>query len=318
MRRRIPSLLVMMLVVAALPALGQGREFSRTVDFESGGRLRMKTFKGSITVRAWDREQAEVKARIEPAEDTSEDYARRSVEATQVEVRGGGRFLTIEADYEDVPCEESWWGMGCSKKLPYVHFEIRVPRQTDFRLEDHKSRIDLAGLEGDFELDTHKGVVELANLKGEMELNTHKGEVDLAGFAGRLSLNTHKGNVELEDIEGEVELGTHRGHIRLVGLRGGVEAATHRGTITIEADELSADSELSTYRGTIELTLPREQRLTLRASLNRHAEFESDFELSTRIVGRERLEAKINGGGPPRLYIESEKGKIRLREGAAR
>lgn len=44
--------------------------------------------------------------RIEPPQNVSADYAQRAVEATRIEVSGGGQSVRIEPDYSDVPYRE--------------------------------------------------------------------------------------------------------------------------------------------------------------------------------------------------------------------
>ncbi|MFQ5631253.1 MAG: hypothetical protein ACE5I1_20975 [bacterium] len=79
------------------------REFRKTVDLKSGGRLNLDTYKGSVKLEAWDKEQVEIFARIEAGDNVSSRYAEESVEATRVDVYGSGNSVTIRSDYDDVP-----------------------------------------------------------------------------------------------------------------------------------------------------------------------------------------------------------------------
>ncbi|MFB3154312.1 MAG: DUF4097 domain-containing protein, partial [Candidatus Acidiferrales bacterium] len=236
-------------------------------------------------------------------DDVSSEYAQRSVEATEIEVRSNGRSLSIRSDYEDVPCREDvdrGWRFGnCSKTLPYVHYQIKAPRNLSIRLEDHKSDIDISGFDGDLDLDTHKGTVKLADLTGEIRLDTHKGRVEASGLSGDIRLNTH------------------RGRMRLAGLRGRVRVETHRGEISIDALEIDGSSRLETHRGHIVLSLPESQGFDVRGEIGRRADFDSDFDITLRAFGRrdrnrDRIEGTINGGGPE-IYINTYRGEIRLR-----
>ncbi len=269
------ALATVLLPSALLAQSPQRKEFRRTVALQPGGYLTLETYKGSIRLSPWEQNQVEITAEIEPAEDTSEAYARRSVEATEVDVWGSGRSVTIRSDYDAVPCEERFPWPGCSKTLPYVHYVIRAPRRLNLRIKDYKSEIDLTELDGRLEVDTYKGTLRAQGLTGDMRLETYKGTV--------------KG----------------------VGLRGGLRAETYKGEMRLEA-ALEDRSRLETYKGTIELQLPATQRLSVRGEMSRRADFVSDFEMAVRALGGERLEGHINGGGPE-LEIYSRRGTIRLR-----
>ena len=79
------------------------KEFRKTVDLKSNGRLNLDTYKGSVKLEAWDKEQVEIFARIEPGDNVSSRYAEESVEATRLDVYGSGNSVTIRSDYDDVP-----------------------------------------------------------------------------------------------------------------------------------------------------------------------------------------------------------------------
>ena len=304
MRRKSLAIVGMaLLVLAAAAQGGSDKEFKQTVDLAAGGRLTLETFKGSIELTSWNQNKVEIVARIEPGDDVSSEYAQRSVEATEIEVRSDGRSLSIRSDYKDVPCREDgdWgWGFGnCSKTLPYVHYQIKAPRNLSIRLEDHKSDIDISGFDGDLDLDTHKGTVKLADLTSEIRLDTHKGRVEASGLSGDIRLNTH------------------RGRMRLAGLRGRVRVETHRGEISIDALEIDGSSRLETHRGHIVLSLPESQGFNVRGEIGRRADFDSDFDITLRAFGRrdrnrDRIEGTVNGGGPE-IYINTYRGEIRLR-----
>ena len=304
MRRRSLSIVgvALLLVLAAAAQDGPNTKFEKTVDLAAGGRLTLETFKGSVELISWNQNKVEIVARIEPGDDVSSEYAQRSVEATEIDIWSSGRSLSIRSDYEAVPCEQDvdkGWHIGCSKTLPYVHYQIKAPRNLSIRLEDHKSEIDISGFDGDLDLDTHRGTVKLADLTGEIRLDTHRGRVEASGLSGDIRLNTH------------------RGRMRLAGLRGRVRVETHRGEISIDALEIDGSSRLETHRGHIVLSLPESQGFDVRGEIGRRADFDSDFDITLRTSGRrnrnrDRIEGTVNGGGPE-IYINTYRGEIRLR-----
>jgi hypothetical protein len=76
-------------------------------------------------------------------------------------------------------------------------------------------------------------------------------------------------------------------------------------------------SRVETYRGEIELSLPKGKGFDLEANLGRHAQLKSDFvHVRDRDNNRRRgyeMRTSINGGGPL-LRIKTDRGEIRLTE----
>ncbi len=274
MRRTVfAAAVILMLAVPGL--LAQDKEFSETVPFQPGQTLSLDTFKGSIHVSPWERSELSVFARITPPDDEDADYAQRAVRATNVEVRPRGSGVSIRSDYDDVPAKGSWYSE--SKNLPFVHYEIRVPRETDLRVDDHKSDIEVYELSGRLEIQTHKGTVLASGLEGDLRLETHKGKAELKALRGRLDIETHKGDV------------------------------------VAEALEISGDSRLNTHKGQIELSIPANQGLHVVGDTGRGS-FVSDFQTQSRSARESgKLDAAVNQGGP-RLKITTHKGDIRLKQ----
>ncbi|MGH9863513.1 MAG: DUF4097 family beta strand repeat-containing protein [Candidatus Acidiferrales bacterium] len=296
-RKQLLAVLAVLLAGAMMAAAKEPgvKNVNRTVALNSGGLLRVETYKGSVQLEGWERDQVQIEARIEPPEDVSDAYARQVVEATEVEITGGGSSVRIRSDYDRVPCQTGGWDwLGCSKVLPYVHYTIRAPRRLELELKDHKSRLTLAHLEGRVDLDSYKGEIQLSDIEGTLHLETYKGVLEADNLRGTLALNTYKGEVKL----------TH--------LRSRVQAETYKGEITIRGLALEGDSRLQTERGRIELVLPASQGFTLEAQMGRRADFWSDFEMTTTMANDYRTRGQVNGGGP-RLSLESNRGTIFLR-----
>lgn len=302
MRGRVLACFAILLPLSASPVLAQGpytKELRKTVALEPGGRLALDTYKGSVRLLSWDKNQVEIVARIEPGQNVSADYAKRSVEATEVDVWGSGTYVSIRSDYEGVPCEEGSWFGSCSKTLPYIRYEIHAPRKLSVHLKDHKSENTLDGFEGRMELETYKGTLTARNLAGDVRLETYKGFIEARGVAGDLRLDTYKGRITLSEIQGRVQ------------------AESYRGELSLGFVKLTGDSRLETYRGNITLRVPGSQGFDLRVEVGSRAYLQSDFEITPRTFGRyrdsrQRIDASVNGGGPV-LRLQSTRGEIRLK-----
>lgn len=202
-------------LLLALPILAsafQGREFRRTVDFQPGGQLTVKTDLGSVKLTSWDQNQIEVYARIEPPKDTDSDYAARAVAAARIEITGGTNAITIRSDFESVPTME--WN---SRRLPNIHYEIRAPRSLNLNLDADRCKVDASGFAGRIKLNTDRTTVGARDLSGEIEVHMDRGEATLSNLQGSLSFQSDRTNSRLEAvrIENNSRLDIGRGECEL-------------------------------------------------------------------------------------------------------
>lgn len=262
-------------LVLPLPAAAQTREFNETVPLVAGGRLRVDGSKGSITITSWDREEVEIRARIEASSDVDADYARRAVDATTVDVTGTPQSVSIRSNYDDVPRRSRFWG-GNSRSLPDIHYVIRAPHRLDLYVE------------------------------------SDRGPAVLAGFDGRITLNADRGDIDLRNLTGEIRIEIDRGsESRVTAMRGSFDIKSDRTDIRMHDVLIENDSRLEIDRGDIEIEVGASQGLALRADLSRRASFDSELPLTLSSLDGEDFRGTINGGGPE-LFIESDRGAVRL------
>jgi hypothetical protein len=201
MSRLKTPLFALSITILAGAAFGQSREIRKTVPLDRDGRVIIDTFKGSIDIQTWNEQSVEIVAKIEadPQGDDQEDR----VERTKVRVYGSDRRVEIESDYSDSDYHEGgFFGFffgGGTIVLPYVHYDLKIPRGATLDIEDHKSEIRIRGLEGDLTLATHKGHAVIDRFSGGARIETHKGDIriDFASLMRPSNLETYKGEIEV-------------------------------------------------------------------------------------------------------------------------
>jgi Putative adhesin len=225
------ALCVLALLFVASPAAASSqtdartKQFDKTVALPSGGYLSLNATKGSVKLTSWDRDEVAIRALIRASRDVDADYARRSVEATTVEVTTGARDVRIRSNYDNVPSYKEWWLGGQSRDVPEIHYEIRAPRKLELRLDIDRSNTTLTGFEG---------------------------RVDIAG---RLALEADRGgHSRLEDIRGSLDLEADRTDVTIafskLDARSSIEV--DRGDVRIEvpsAQGLTLDADLTRRSG---------------------------------------------------------------------
>jgi hypothetical protein len=129
----------------------------------------------------------------------------------------------------------------------------------------------------------------------------------------RLAIHDHRSDTEVSGLQGALELVTHRGTAHLTGLGGALQLETHRGDINVEFSSFTANSRISNYRGTVNVSMPKSSAFDLETSAGRRGSVETDFPVMTRTIGRrpQGVRGAVNGGGHA-LRIETERGEVRI------
>jgi hypothetical protein len=128
-----------------------------------------------------------------------------------------------------------------------------------------------------------------------------------------LTFRTENGGVQLENVDGRITAATTNGGITGENVAGSLSAETVNGGIRIDLASIAGDVEAKTTNGGIRLTIPRDARVTLAASVvNGGIDLDSEFGLQEPEGRNQQVSAPINGGGP-RLSATSVNGGVRIR-----
>jgi len=185
-------------LTAALAVDRGGKEISKTLDLAPDGRVSIDTYKGTVKVSGWDTPKVEIRARIE-AEESFFGPDEESLAKTEVRIEGSASSVRIKSDYSRVP--NRWFGVTI---LPFVHYEIRMPRTARLEIKDHKSRLEITGLKTEARIETYKGTVDVTGLDGGLDLETYKGEarVRFSSLRTASRFETYKGAIDVAIPDG--------------------------------------------------------------------------------------------------------------------
>jgi len=178
--------LVFIATAAGILSAADSKDIHRTFPLDSRGHVTIDTYKGSIHVSTWDRNEVDVAVRIEEDGDVfAQDVKRADVrfDASAIDVR--------------ITSIDQWFFLD--GVAPLYHYTIRMPRAASLRVKDYKSESEVSDLAGDLQLDTYKGSVQLKNHSGGLTVNTYKGEIraDFAAVKAPVRVDTYKGDIEL-------------------------------------------------------------------------------------------------------------------------
>ena len=131
--------------------------------------------------------------------------------------------------------------------------------------------------------------------------------------SAQLTIRDHRSDTEVTGLQGALNFTTQRGTAHLTGLGGALHLDTHRGDIHADFSSFTANSSITNYRGTVEVSMPKSSRLDLQTNSGRRGSVETDFSVMTRTAIRRggTVSGTVNGGGPS-LRIETERGEVRI------
>jgi hypothetical protein len=129
----------------------------------------------------------------------------------------------------------------------------------------------------------------------------------------QLTIHNHRADTEVTGLQGALSVTTHRGATHVHGLGGALHLDTYRGDAQVEFSSFNAASSVKTYRGSVELSMPKSSRFDVEANSGKHGAIETDFTMMSRTIGRrgEGIHGSVNGGGPS-LRMETYRGEVRI------
>jgi hypothetical protein len=137
-----------------------------------------------------------------------------------------------------------------------------------------------------------------------------------------LKVKDYKSETSVTDLKSDISLNTYKGVVKISGVEGGVDLETYKGDVRVEYVALGRLNHFETYKGEIEIVIPRKSGFELDADVSSKGDLRSDFNVQERFQSsksrRDRNRNKefrgaVNGGGPV-LRLETTKGTYRLRE----
>src|SRR5512143_2905450 len=178
---------VFMATAAGILSAADSKDIHRTFPLDSRGHVTVDTYKGTIHVSTWDRNEIDVAVRIEEDGDVFAQSIRNA------DVR-------FDASASDVRMtSNNQWSFFLDGSAPLYHYTIRMPRTASLRIKDYKSVSEVSDLAADLEINTYKGTLQLRNFSGGLRVDTYKGEIraDFAAVTAPVRIETYKGSIEL-------------------------------------------------------------------------------------------------------------------------
>jgi DUF4097 and DUF4098 domain-containing protein YvlB len=200
------------LVAFAAPAFGaslsdETEKITRTVAFEPGGTLRLKTFSGRVTITASDKNEVAVEA-VRRA-------SRDRLDRIKLDIHREGSTLVIDTNHR----EYSWWD-SMRNNVVETDLDIAVPRRTNLDLNSFSAAITVDGVEGASRVHGFSSRIQLNDITGSVQAHTFSGPVEIRSRSWQdhqsITVDTFSGNIQLhvpENARGHVTFNSFSGRL---------------------------------------------------------------------------------------------------------
>jgi len=285
-------------------------DISRSFDVSPGGLLDIDSDVGAIEVKAGPGEKVSVDVEL----------GGQDAEAFEVTFDQTPDGVRVRGRYRDR-------GKRHDSHTLRVRFRATVPSDYNVRLDTTGGSIDVGDLDGEVRADTAGGSILIGRVEGPVRADTAGGSIEVEASRQEVKADTAGGSIRLGDMAGRVRADTAGGSIRIDRSAGPVHASTAGGGITVRAASESVDastsgggitvtfvgqptenSSLSTSGGTVTAVLADSLKFDIRARAG--SRVKSELDLQDARIEEDRLDGRLNGGGP-QLRLSSS-GKIRI------
>ncbi len=280
--------MIVQLVVAGLAVVAPIQQTDTIIPVRSESRLYVENFRGSVTIRAWNRDEMRIVA----------DHSSRAF----VEITGSSSTVRLR-------------GKTTRGALPVVDYELTVPQGVHVDVGGTFTDVEVEGVDGEVRATTVHGDVRVVGVRGLVTLESVQGDLHVSRVQGRLDAESTNGTITIEDASGPIHAATVNGAIHLDRIESNdVDVSTTNGPIRYDG---TVDDDgryvFTNHNGNLDITIPDGVNATVRVSTF-HGEFEPAFPVTLDGVGGVGRSFSFTiGGGDARMELESFGGKIRLR-----
>lgn len=296
---RVAALTVASLMLAvALQAYAAEKTFDRTYAASPGGRLKVSTDVGDVTVTADGGSSVRVLVKMKGRE---KDLEKFDVEARET---GGG----VEVIGKLRTSGWAFWKSWDSE----VTFTIAVPKEYNVRVSTAGGDIGVSGVKGEVDGETSGGDVRIASVEGRISAETSGGDIAVEGIGGDVKAQTSGGDIRVSGARGRLELSTSGGDIQARDVDGRIAAETSGGNITIAATGDNQGIAAETSGGDIEISIKRSAGANIEA-VTWGGDVSCDLPVTMQgKMSEGQIKGTINGGGNP-IRAKTSGGDVRIK-----
>ncbi len=299
------------------------RQFVETTPIQVSERLSVRTTRGHVTSKIWDRDEVKIDAKIS-VWGTAEEAVNAFAEQIDIQIRRESGAVQIRPN---VPKRKK----GDSIRSVRIDFELRHPEKVDLDVRAGRGNITLPQIDGAATLNNNRGKTIFEGASGNIKIKQNRGDIAVQHAGGDFIANNNRGSINVGQVGGRVVAKNNRGTTRLKNIAGATTVQANRGAIEIENPEagiviksrgsnivvrphkpIGDDYAIQNKDGAVDLTIPDGSAVDVHGYVGRGS-IQTDLPLSITGVSRtsQVVTGQLNGGGS-KVAIELGRGDLRL------
>ncbi len=299
------------------------RQQVETTPIQVSDRLSVRTPRGHVTSKIWDRDEVQVDATIS-VWGTDEEAVQAFAEQIDIQVRRESDAVQIRPN---VPKRKK----GDPIRSVMIDFELRHPEKVDLDVRASRGNITLPQIDGAANLNNHRGKTIFEGASGNIRVKQNRGDVAVQHVGGNFSAKSNRGSINVGRVGGRAVVKNNRGTTRLKNIAGATTVQANRGAIEIENPAagvmiqsrgsniavrphkpIGDDYAIQNKDGAVDLIIPDGSAVDVHGYVGRGS-IQTDLPLSITGVSRtsQVVTGRLNGGGT-KVAIELGRGSLSL------
>lgn len=299
------------------------RQFVETTPIQVSERLSVRTTRGHVTSKIWDRDEVKIDATIS-VWGIDEEAVNAFAEQIDIQIRQESGAVQIQPN---VPKREK----GDPVRSVRIDFQLRHPEKVDLDVRAGRGNITLPQIDGAATLNNNRGKTIFEGASGNIKIKQNRGDIAVQHAGGDFIANNNRGSINVGQVGGRVVAKNNRGATHLENIAGATTVHTGRGSVEIENPEagvmiqsrggniavrphkpIGDDYAIQNKDGAVDLTIPDGSAVDVHGYVGRGS-IQTDLPLSITGVSRtsQVVTGQLNGGGC-RVAIELGRGDLRL------
>ncbi|MDE2722384.1 MAG: hypothetical protein OXI59_03310, partial [Gemmatimonadota bacterium] len=179
------------------------RQFVETTPIQVSDRLSVRTPRGHVISKIWDRDEVQIDAKIS-VWGTDEEAVQTFAEQIDIQIRRKSSAVQIQPN---VPKREK----GDPVRSVRIDFELHHPQKVDLDVRARHGNITLPKIDGAAVLNNHHGKTIFEGASGNIRIKQHHGDIAVQHAGGDLSIDARHSDTSIDAVSGSATVKTHHG-----------------------------------------------------------------------------------------------------------
>ena len=299
------------------------RQFVETTPIQVSDRLSVRTPRGHVISKIWDRDEVKIDATISVG-GTDEEAVNAYAEQIDIQIRRESGVVKVQPN---VPKRKK----GDPIRSVRINFELHHPEKVDLNVRARHGNITLPKIDGAANLNNNRGKTILEGASGNISIKQNRGDVAVQHVGGDFTARNNRGSIKIGRVDRNAVVQNNGGATYLANIAGTTTVHNNRGAIEIENPEagvmiqsrggkiavrphksIGDDYAIQNKAGAVDLIIPDGSAIDVHGYVGR-GKIQTDLPLSITGVSRtsQVVTGQLNGGGA-KVAIELGRGNLSL------